>query len=253
MKKISILGIATLGFLWAGMTLAQEDEEATTFSYATYLYCDTSRESEADEDTAADVAVMDKLVADGAITGWGWLAHHTGGQWRRLRYHTADSLEGAFDGLQAINEALTAAAGDDDDDSDSDGVACPRHDDYVWQTKSSGAGDDGRGDVSFSVYFLCDITREGRADEIVDEHIAPILNKIVEDGGLNSWGWLSHSIGGKYRRLQTMTAPDVKTVLAARATVLAEVYAEGNELGDEFAQICGKHTDYLWNIVHETP
>ncbi len=48
MKKISILGIATLGCLWAGMTIAQEEEEASTFSYATYLSCDTDRESDAD-------------------------------------------------------------------------------------------------------------------------------------------------------------------------------------------------------------
>ena len=251
MKKISILAITTLGFLWAGMTIAQEEEEASTFSYATYLYCDTDRESEADENAANDVTVMDQLVADGAITGWGWLAHHTGGQWRRIRYHTADSLEGVFDGLAAINEALTAA--DDGDDDDSDGAACPRHDDYIWKTENGNVSDGSRGEAAFSVYFRCDITREGRADEIVDEHVAPIMNKIVEDGGLTSWGWLSHVIGGKYRRLQTMSAPDNKTLLAARATILAEVYAEGNELGEEFAKICGNHTDYLWNIVHETP
>jgi hypothetical protein len=38
---------------------------------------------------------MNKLVEDGAITGWGWLAHHTGGTWRRIRYHNATSLDGA--------------------------------------------------------------------------------------------------------------------------------------------------------------
>ena len=251
MKKISILGMATLGFLWAGMTVAQDEDEADSFSYATYLYCDTSRESEADENAANDVAVMDQLVADGAITGWGWLAHHTGGQWRRIRYHTADSLEGAFDGLTAINEALTAA--DADDDSDDNGAACPRHDDYIWKTENGNVSDGGRGEAAFSVYFRCDITREGRADEIVEEHVAPIMNKLVADGGLTSWGWLSHSIGGKYRRLQTMSAPDHKTLLAARATAIAEIYAEGNELGEELAKICGNHTDYMWNIVHETP
>ena len=252
MKKISILGIATLGFLWAGMTIAQEEEEATSFSYATYMYCDTDREDEADENAAADAPTMDQLVADGAITGWGWLAHHTGGQWRRIRYHTADSLEGVLDGLSAINEALTAADGGDDD-SDSDGSACPSHDDYIWKTENGTVSDGSRGEAAFSVYFMCDITREGRADEIVDEHIAPIMNKIVEDGGLTSWGWLSHSVGGKYRRLQTMSASDHKTLLAARATALDEIFAEGSELGNEFSQICGNHTDYMWNIVHETP
>ena len=46
---------------------------------------------------------------------------------------------------------------------------------------------------------------------------------------------------------------DHKTLLTARAAMLAEVFADDNELGEEFSQICGNHTDYLWNIVHETP
>ena len=250
MKKISILGMATLGFLWAGMTIAQEDEEPSIFTYATYLYCDTSKEDAADADAAKNVATMDKLVEDGVITGWGWMAHHTGGQWRRINYYNATSIQGLFDGQVAIGEALTAANGEDDE---GDGGACPRHDDYIWQAENGGGGDDGRGEAGFSVYYTCDIVREGRADEIVDEYVAPIMNKLVEDGALSSWGWSSHVIGGKYRRLQTMTAPDHKTLLAGRAAALDEVYAENSALGGEFAEICGPHTDYMWNIIHETP
>lgn len=249
MKKISILGMATLSFLWAGMTIAQEEEEETVFTYATYQYCDTSKEDAADENAAKGVDVMNKLVEDGAIAGWGWMAHHTGGQWRRIRYHNATSIEDAFEGLEAINEALTAEFGEDDG---GDGGACPRHDDYIWQGENGGGGDDGRGAIGFSVYFKCDIVREGRADEIVDEYVAPIMNKIVEDGGLTSWGWSSHVIGGKYRRLHTTTAPDLNTLLAGRAKSLEEIYADNSAAGAEFAEICGDHTDYIWRIVHES-
>ena len=218
MKKISILGIATLSFIWAGMAFSQEEEEETMFTYATYLYCDTTKEDAADANAAKGVDVMNKLVEDGAIAGWGWLEHHTGGQWRRIRYHNATTLQGAFDGLGAMNEALTAAFGEDDE---GDGGACPSHDDYIWQIENGSGGD--RGSIGFSVYYTCDILKEGRADELVDEYVAPIMNKIVEDGGLSSWGWSSHVIGGEYRRLQTMTAPDLETLLTGRAAVLAEV------------------------------
>jgi hypothetical protein len=247
MKKISILGIATLSFLWAGMAFSQEEEEETMFTYATYLYCDTTKEDAADANAAKGVDVMNKLVEDGAIAGWGWLEHHTGGQWRRIRYHNATTLQGAFDGLGAMNEALTAAFGEDDE---GDGGACPSHDDYIWQIENGSSGD--RGSIGFSVYYTCDIVKEGRADEIVDDYVAPIMNKIVEDGGLSSWGWSSHVIGGEYRRLQTMTAPDLETLLTGRATVLAEVYAENSAAGAEFAEICGDHSDYIWTIVHES-
>ncbi len=250
MKKISILGMATLSFLWTGMTIAQEDEESSIYTYATYLYCNTGKEDAADADAAKNAAVMDKLVEDGAIAGWGWMAHHTGGQWRRIRYHNATSLEGAFDGLGAINEALTAANSEDDA---GDGGACPRHDDYIWKSESGGGNEDGRGEIGFSVYLACDVTRETRADEIVDEHVAPIMNKLVEDGALSSWGWSSHVIGGKYRRLQTTTAPDLKTLLAGRAAALSQIYGDDNEMGAELADICGHHADYIWNVVHETP
>jgi hypothetical protein len=250
MKKISILGMATLSFLWAGMTFAQEEEESSTFIYATYLYCDTSKEDAADANVAKGVAVMDKLVEDGAITGWGWLSHHTGGQWRRIRYHVASSLQGAFDGLGAINEALTEAFGEDDT---GDGGACPRHDDYVWKGENGGQGDDDFGAAGFSIYFMCDTSREDRADEIVDEHMAPIYNKLVEDGALSSWGWSSHVIGGKYRRLLTTTAADHKASLEARTAALDAVFGDDNELGAEFGGICSKHTDYMWNMVHRSP
>jgi hypothetical protein len=35
----------------------------------------------------AYLPAFEAAVADGTITSFGWLAHHTGGKWRRVLYH----------------------------------------------------------------------------------------------------------------------------------------------------------------------
>ena len=214
------------------------------------MYCSTGGQERADEIVAQyDKPVLDKLVDEGKITGWGWLAHHTGGKWRRIRYHQSDSLAGALDGLNAMNEAM--AEGTDEKIAAEFAEICDAHQDYIWQNLS-GSGGDERGSAGFSVYHNCDINREGRADEIVENVFGPVYDKLVEDGKLTSWGWSTHVVGGHIRKLQTMTASDHKALLAARAEAIATTYDEGdNAAGREFSEICGSHEDYMWNILHE--
>ena len=238
----------TLGM--AGMAVAQDEEESLGFTYATYLYCDTSNEDVADKFVAEhEVPVMDKLVADGVMNSWGWMRHHTGGEWRRIRWFSADSVGAALAGVEKMGDALDEAVGEDA--GPGVGAACKSHEDYVWQVQAGTAGKD-RGKAGMSVYFSCKITNEERADEIMKESFAPIYDKLVEDGKLTSWGWQSHVIGGWFRRLHTMTATDFDTLLAARGEALEAMYGEDNEAGAEFAGICAAHHDYLWDIVHET-
>jgi len=232
------------------MAVVAQDEEPASFSYATYFHCNVGMEDAADALMERDAPIIDGLVEDGSIKGWGWLAHHTGGSWRRIRYHMSDSAEGALAALETIGDAIAEVHGEDDPAGDAFSKACPRHDDYLWQNEA-GTSSGERGSVGFSVYHFCDINREERADEIVNEHIAPILDKMVEDGKITTWGWLSHVIGGKVRRLQTMTADDIGSLLSARQEAIATIYAEESEAGAEFSEICGPHADYIWNLVHE--
>jgi hypothetical protein len=37
----------------------------------------------------------------------------------------------------------------------------------------------------------------------------------------------------------------------ARSEALAATYSDEETAGAEFAEICGGHQDYLWEIVHE--
>ncbi len=226
--------------------LAQEDEQEV-YSYATYFYCDVSKQERVDEIVKKeDTPIYNRALKDGKINGWGWLAHHTGGKWRRVQYHSAGSLGELLAAQSWINEQ----AGDDDLAAER-GMACEAHDDYIWKGVAGSDGGD-RGEAVFSVYYVCDESREERADEIVKSAFAPVFDRYVSEGKLNSWGWLSHWVGGKYRRLHTMSAADHETLLATRDEVLGELF-DDSEVGDEFTGICGSHADYMWNVVIENP
>ena len=253
MKTIKTLAIAVGISLFTLSCMAQEDEaEApTNYIYSTYFYCGGGPLSRVDELTAETAPIMDKLVEDGEITGWGWYGHHTGGGWQRLAYHTASSMDQLLDGSDAIEAALDAANDDDaDDDQMNFGQICYRHDDYIWEIVAGSGGGGGSAKAGFSTYHVCDSTREERADEIIKEHAAPILDKLVEEGKLTSWGWSVHQVGGRFRKLQTMTGSDHKSVLQARNEAIDAIYADGSKAGEELNDICGSHVDYMWDIIH---
>lgn len=260
MIKINGLLSSVIAVSISSVCLAQEEEAPEMYTYASYFECGGGPLSAADDAIAEGSERMDGFVEDGTIARWGWLAHHTGGKWSRIMYHQAESLDALLDGSDAIagnnddDDAAADDAADADDGADDDGPTfasvCPRHDDYIWQVEAGSSGDS-RGAAGFSVYHLCDSSREERADEIVADHVAPIMDGLVEDGSLTSWGWSSHVVGGEFRRLQTMTASDHKSLLAARTKAIDAIYADDNEMGAELNDICDSHVDYMWDIQHE--
>lgn len=244
------IGLLT-SLLLTTTAIAQDDEGPQGYLYATYYICDQAKQGNMDSLVRAnEVPVFDKLVEDGTLTSWGYLAHFTGGKWRRAQYHVAPTLEGAF---AAQLEVSSSAYTDDREGGLARAEACPGHDDYIWAAAQGGSRAGERGDVSLSVYFECSVADQARADEIFAEVFAPRLDRQMEEGRIASWGWLSHVLGGEYRRLQTMTGSDYASVAATRLDVLREVGREHPALAREFAEICYTHVDYLWDIVHETP
>jgi hypothetical protein len=247
MKTIISIAVGfTLTFFTLASVAQEEDEGPRAFTYATYFSCPGGSLQRADEIIANDAERWDGFVEDGMISAWGYLSHHTGGRWQRLFYYQAESMAALMDAYDASGE------GANEDDNREFGRICSAHEDYIWQVDNGSQGE-GRGEAGLSVYHVCDMTREDRANEIVDEHMAPVYNALVKDGKLTSWGWSSHVVGGKYRKLQTMTAKDFKTLLAARGEAIQTMYGDGSGPGREFSEICDSHSDYLWNIVNETP
>lgn len=253
MKISTLLGVSALSLTLAApaaLIADEHEEKEETYIYATYFYCDTSMEEKADELVAKNSGpVYDAAVADGTIKGWGWMRHHTGGKWRRIQWHTSDSVEGLLAGQATIGKRMDEAMGGSDDDFSK---YCNAHDDYIWQSVAGGDGTAERGKVGMSVYHVCSMAEEERIDELFKKVVSPWMEKAASEGKLSSWGWNSHVVGGKYRRLQTMTAPDFPTLLKARAEIIANIYGdEGSPEAAEFDKLCTSHSDYMWEVVHE--
>jgi hypothetical protein len=250
MKKFLLIPTLAILLAMPFMAIADNHEEKDdTFIYATYFYCKSAGEEKADELVKKNTApVYDAAVADGTIMSWGWLSHHTGGKWRRIQYHVSDTVDGLFAAQETIGKRVEEAM-DGKDDGFSE--ICYAHDDYIWKSESGSGVTNERGAVGLSVYHVCDLNREERADEIVANVFAPVYEKAIESGVLKSWGWSSHQVGGKYRRLGTMTAASHADLFKAWDYVLTTLYdAEDNSQAVEFSDICGSHSDYIWNLDH---
>jgi len=230
---------------FSGTCIAQEDGPAA-FSYSTYYVCDVATQSAMDEVVEKyEKPVFDKWVEDGKLIGWGYMSHFTGGRWRRVQFHVSPTLQGAVNTQATIFAEIYS---DNPEAGAARGAACEGHDDYVWAVgQGSGGARDGD-TVSLSAYYVCDAANESRADEIVEQHVGPMYDKLVEDGKLGSWGWLSHVLGGRYRRAAISTGESYESILAARGEIIRAL--ADDPLGKEFNSICSSHTDYLWDIEH---
>ena len=250
MRKLLIGAIV----LQAGAYLAvvgaaqAQDKPKESFTYATYFVCDVTQQERADEIfKELDKPFYDAAVADGTITAYGFNAHQTGARWRRVQYFMAPTIQGLLDAQKKIGdqaEAKNAKMGEEF------GKICNSHDDYIWRRVAGSVGAVAPGGASFSTYYVCN-TREAQADALVEQVFAPVYDKMVADGKLKSWGWLEHIVGGQFRRLATMSATDIKSLLEARAS-LNETLTD-NPLGDTFTEICDSHTDYIYEVRFSSP
>ena len=222
---------------------AQAAEEAEVFVYGTYNVCDVTQQERADEIfEKLDKPIYDAAVADGTISSYSYYAHHTGGKWRRGTFYVAGSIEALLDAQEKIGSQIEAKNAKM---STEFSKICNKHDDYIWRQVAGKVGSTEPGKAVFSTYYVCD-SREVQADALVKQVFAPAYDKLVADGALTSWGYLEHIVGGHIRRVATMTAADMKSLMAARAKLNAAL--TDNPLGDTFTDICDAHDDYMWEV-----
>lgn len=252
-RMYGVLMVAAL-FCLPGTVYSQDDASSVAYGYVTYFECDAGREYRADEIIERSFKPhYDAAVEAGDIVQWSWLTHFVGGKWRRALVLTASNMDDLLASAGALGEAIeetTPAAGRDFTE------ICPIHEDYVWTTTADTGSTLGesRGNAGFSVYFDCDVNRESRVDQLVRETLGPIYDAQVASGGLVGWNWLTHSVGGQYRRLLSMTATDHNTIMMTRDAILAEMQSgRARRAFEQLNDICPDHVDYMWDIRFETP
>ena len=223
-----------------------EDKAPEAFVYGTYFVCDVTQQERSDQ-IFKDLyqSSYDAAVADGSISGYGLYSHETGGRWRRAMFSVAPSIQALLDSQKKMDDQLDVTHNAKNKKLDDEyGRICNTHDDYIWRRVGGNVGTTAPGNAVFSTYYVCD-SREDQADAIVMQVYAPAYDKLVAEGKLKSWGWLEHVVGGEYRRLATMTATDVKTLMEVRASIIE---SQDNALGDAFTNVCSSHTDYIWEV-----
>lgn len=101
----------------------------------------------------------------------------------------------------------------------------------------------------YSTYFVCSPDAESRADEIVRSSFKPHYDAAVEQGDILSWSWMQHFVGGKWRRVLLIIAPDMDSILDASGAVGEVIEDETPEAGRAFSAICASHEDYIWRTL----
>jgi hypothetical protein len=242
----AILLHAGLCLLFGTAAYAQ-DKPAESYVYGTYSVCDLAKQDRSDEIYAQlDKPILDAAVADKSISSYGLYAHQTGGRWRRLQFTSGPSIQALLDAQKKMSDQADST---NKKLGQEYSTICNAHDDYIWRRAAGTAGSASPGGAVFSTYYVCDQTREDQADALVAQVFAPVYDKMVAEGKLKSWGWLEHIVGGQFRRVATMGAADVKSLMEARGAL---VEAMDNAAGNAFTDICDSHTDYIWTVKHSS-
>jgi hypothetical protein len=215
--RVHHLGVLLL----AGLVLAPAAaaQEPMGIVFGAYYSCDQSREAQADTvylETAA--AAWQKQVDAGLLTTAGWSRHWAGGEWRRLGYVVGTDLDAMIQAREAYIEEMTSEHPREVAEFN---AICPSHDDYIWFVNVASTAPEElvreRPAAGLTSYMECD-SREAQADAIVETAFAAILNGHVAAGQIDSWSWLEHFIGGKYRRALVMDATDTPySIIGARS------------------------------------
>lgn len=215
--------------------------------FSAYYECDPALEAALDQVVMeAFGPIYQRHVDAGDLTSWGWTAHVLGGAWRRLATLIVPDRETGFRVRGAI---LQEAQAEQPAAVQLFNTVCPTHEDYIWTIAQSSQVADPNADPTpfMTTYYSCNQGEEARADEIVTETIAPVLEDLVREGHLNGWSWLVHDSGGWFRRAAVFSGSDHPSIMSAR-DMLVERLGDSDSV-IELLTICSSHVDYNWNPV----
>ncbi len=215
-----------------------------------YFRCNQAQETNADQVVRTTLApIVRKHVTAGHLTGWVWLNHNQGGPWRRVFAILGTDLNQMMNVRQEITDEFTTRHADA---ANRLSTACASHDDYIWTGVSTSVPNpNALGPASISAYHVCDRSREGRADEIFTQVLAPLYKKHADMGHITTWGYYAHRMGGIFRRLETFAGPDHVTLMNMQNAIYEEAGTTHPLAMREFNEICSWHTDYMW--MNQTP
>lgn len=99
--------------------------------------------------------------------------------------------------------------------------------------------------------YKCAADQLARADALVNEIAAPVLNKHVAAGRILNWGYIGVYLGDQNNRSVYVWATNPVALIQARQVYLPELAA--NPKFAEFTKICGSATITIHNLITGAP
>lgn len=98
--------------------------------------------------------------------------------------------------------------------------------------------------IIFGMYLRCDQGMESRADQVVAEVWAPVIQSQIDAGRVAGWVWLAHEQGAEWRRLLATVGTDMGAMMEARDEMSARLTQDEDASG--LWEACPGHDDYIW-------
>ena len=195
--------LLTLALLTLAVPSLQAQDQATRVYVAYYQISYGDMEEWIESYNRASVPVLEALVEEGVINGFGMRMHSTGGEYniRFVAQGDDDTNFGAFwsQYLGRLNEADPVGA-------ERTNRMIQAHEDEIWHIDELVLAEGGGGAKYFyDAQFVVNFADLGAWNEMFAETFRPALDEAMAEGLLQGWVVESHDTGGRFNfKLITM-------------------------------------------------
>lgn len=98
-------------------------------------------------------------------------------------------------------------------------------------------------------YFKCQFNKMSDVIQMTNEQSAPVLNKLVDEGKLQSWGALNHLWGDEWNYLVYYSAESLGSFETAFSEFVSETMEASPDWMDKWASLCSEHKDNVYSVV----
>ena len=180
---LCVLAISAVCAAPAGAQMSPVKEKAPNYSYVSNWQLPRTQWGAVDKSNADDTKLLEKAVADGTLTGYGFdetLTHSADGE-THDQWWSASSLAGAFNMLDQFYKAGTTTSPLLE--------SATKHWDSVWEARyydwHAGSYKDA---YTFVATYRLKATAPGDAVDALSKNlIGPLLDKLLADGTLLEW------------------------------------------------------------------
>lgn len=103
-----------------------------------------------------------------------------------------------------------------------------------------------------ATYYRCNTGLQDQVDGIVAARIGPVFARHQSAGHISSWGWMSHAMGGGWRRVLYLMGPNRDTAWDWWSDIIVEIQSEEALAVSRLNDICNSHDDYIWKQLAVT-